>query len=142
MAIRTSLQDCPNETISKLQGTLGRTTQGLPRSTSDMVMRELRKVAELMSSRRKPIAFSTILKKGFTCIQSKEWIVKESYKNLGLVLMQRDVYSRLDDSELSKGVLSEVNSFLFEQIFSNLVRLTRIGKLPPMDLKGILDEAQ
>lgn len=74
-----------------------------------------------------PPLHQTIMKR-VRMIKNKEWILKQSEKNLGLLLMHPNVYNTLVSAELHESTLSESPAFRHAWILRSLIEvLTTCG---------------
>lgn len=73
-------------------------------------------------SSRAPSLTRTVLK-GIQEIRDNGWVVKESDKNLGLVLMEKSIYNHLLSTQLDPEDFKQVPSFPHLQIYHHLKRI-------------------
>lgn len=136
--IRPKVGFCLPPAIDRLRSTWTRGATSFSPLEAQTAVNRLKMV--LPQSRKKSDTLSSAIAQGIRFIKTQGWVVKESDKNLGLVLLNSDTYDRLLWSQVSEGIFSEVLQFPLSSILGNLSLILRSSRVSPREQRRIMEQ--
>ena len=88
-----------------------------------------KRIINSLSITERPSNLEKQLSKARKYIRERDWIVKESDKNLGLVLMDKATYNRLLDEEFNSNSFKTVDQFPHEDLVRRIKRICDMCKI-------------
>lgn len=135
------MTECLNHGLGQASLRWTRSRAGGLSATASGYLQELEKAIQGIEHKDRLTSTQKQLREAVRIIKSKGWIIKESDKNLGLVMMSKEIYNDLLSSELDDDSFVTVDGFPHNTILQRILKICRRSNLNHRATELIMKEA-